>query len=224
MKKILLLCIVSLGLFAQSAISLANPKVYVVLGNVIYDSVDNVESLKSIGRYAAFIPKIDKYVSEVAEAKKLGYLVESGQKKSQKTQYLKTLRKLAEENKYFTRSANSTFKSALETRDSGLFLSIVNSGMIDTRKNSAKIIDYYNKHSDEINPDGVVQNLIDEAYAKKHKKKYVKKTKSLTNKVKVKRIREADKAKKEALEKKLSDDVAQKKENIRQEQEKELFK
>ena len=96
--------------------------------------------------------------------------------------------------------------------------------MIDTQKNSAKIIDYYKKHTNEVNPDGVIQNLIDKDYAKKHKKKYVKKTNPLTNKAKVKRIRVADKAKDEALEKKLSDEVAQKKENIRQEQERELFK
>jgi hypothetical protein len=218
MKKVLLLCVVWLGLFAQ------NPKVYSVLGDGVYDSVDKVKALKSVDGYVAFIPKIDRYLTEVAKAKELGYLVESGQKISQKTQYLKTLRKLSEENKYFTRSANSTFKSALESQNSDLFISIVNSGMVDTQKNSAKIINYYNKHTNEINPDGVIQNLMDEAYAKKHKKKYVKKTKSLTNKAKVKRIREADKAKEVALEKKLSDEVAQKKENIRQEQEKELFK
>ncbi len=223
MKRILLFCIISLSLFAQSIDSLANPKVYSALGDEIYDNVYKIEKLKQIEKYSSFMLKIDAYLSEVAEAKKLGFAVESGQKRDERLNYLDKIRKLSKENSYFFRSAYSSFKSAIDTEDSKLFLSIVNSEMINAQKNSAKIINYYKKHSDEIDSTGIIQNLIDEANNKKNKK-YTKKVKSLTNKAKVKRIREADKYNQEALEKKLSDEVAKKKEKIKQEQERELFK
>ena len=223
MKKILLFCIISLSLFAQSIDSLSNPKVYSALGDEIYDNVYKIQKLKQIEKYGSFILKIDAYLSKVAEAKKLGYAVESGQKLDERLDYLDRIRKLSQENSYFFKSAYSSFQSAIDTQNSKLFLSIVNSGMINAQKNSKKIINYYKKHSDEIDSTGIIQNLIDEVKNKKNKK-YTKKVKSLTNKAKVKRIREADKYNQEALEKKLSDEVAKKKEKIKQEQERELFK
>jgi len=223
MKKILLFCIISLSLFAQSIDSLSNPKVYSALGDEIYDNVYKIQKLKQIEKYGSFILKIDAYLSKVAEAKKLGYAVESGQKLDERLDYLDRIRKLSQENSYFFKSAYSSFQSAIDTQNSKIFLSIVNSGMINAQKNSKKIINYYKKHSDEIDSTGIIQNLIDEVKNKKNKK-YTKKVKSLTNKAKVKRIREADKYNQEALEKKLSDEVAKKKEKIKQEQERELFK
>ena len=217
------MCVILLSLYAKETVSTANPKVYSALGDGVFDSVSKVEKLKQIGKYSSFVHKIDRYIAEVGKVKKLGYLLESGQKLDEKMNYLNMLRKLAKENDHYYKSAESILKSAIESQDSGLFLSIVNSGMIDTKKNGAKIISYYKQHSDEIDSAGIIQTLIDKNKMKKNKK-YTKKTKSLTNKAKVKRIREAAKYRKEALERKLADEVAKKKQKIKEEQERELIR
>ncbi len=223
MKRIFLICIISLSLFAQNTAFIGNPKVYSVLGDEIYNNISNIKKLKKIDKYSSFIPKIDGYITMVAEAKKFGFMIESGQKANEKKHYLNTLRKLAKENSYFLRSAESTLKSAIDTKNNKLFLSIINSGMINIKKNSKRIFSYYNKNSDKIVVSGALQSFIDKEYSKRSKK-YTKKKRSLKNEDKIKRIRELEKYKQKLLEKKLSDEVAQKKQKILEEQQRELIR
>ena len=217
MKKIILLCLLSLGLFAQ------NPKVYSALGDTIYNNIENIQYLKRVAIFNSFHLKIDNYIKDVSDAKKFGFAVESGERESEQREYLTLLRKLSKENEYFKRSVSSTFKAAIETKNSPAFIGVVNSGMLDTKKNRVKITTYYKQHSDEIDATGIIQEFLDEDYAKKHKKKWKPKTKAQLKAIKIKRLREQDKLKQEALEKKLSDELEIKKEKIREDQERELF-
>ena len=171
MRKIILLAFVYISLFAQ------NPSIYSSLGDVIYDNVDNIKKLKKIKGYDSFTFKIDKYVKNVDDAKKLGYAIESGNRSKTNLEYLAKLRELSNINDYFFRSAYTRFEESIKNEDNDLFIDIVNTGLIDTKKHKNKIIGYYNLHSDDIDSSGVIQNIIDEENAKKSKKKSYYKTK-----------------------------------------------
>ena len=142
-----------------------------------------------------------------------------------KLEYLENIRKLSKVNEYFFKRVKSGFHSSMKIQNSSLFLGTVNSGLLDTQKNKNKIMKYYNKHKESINPEGVIQGFLDEAYAKKHKKRYKRKTKTKKQlqEEKMQRLRENDKIKAEALEKKLTTELRAKKQKIRQDQERELF-
>lgn len=223
MKKLLLLLlfILPLTLLAQSTVSLENPKVYSALGNVIFENAQKIKNLKIIDKFAPYKIKIDEYMLNVSETKKLGFAVESGQKNELKSQYLEKLRKLSKINDYFFRSTQSVLKSSINTQDNKLFIEILNSDMIDTQKYKSEIMAYYKKHSKEISPNSIIQEFIDEENAKN--KRYKGKTKKQLIEEKMRRIRKNDKARQEALENRLSKEVELKKEKIRQEQERELF-
>ena len=222
MKKSLLF-VFSMVIFTQSIFSLENPKVYSAMGDEIYDNLVNIEKLKSIDEYSDFKLKIDHYSADVNEAKILGLAVESGQKKEQKLQYLSKLRKLSSISDYFLRSVEKNFYLAIKNTKNKLFISLVNTKLLDIEKNKKKILTYYKQHENKIDSSGVIQNLLDEEFAKKNKKPYGLKNKKRNQEAKIKRMRENDKYKQEQLEKKLSQELKLKKEKIREEQEKALF-
>ena len=179
--------------------------------------------LKKIEKYEAYSNKIDAYALRVRKAKSLGFGVESGARSNVKLDYLKTLRELEKVNAYFMRTVKNSFSSSIETSDNDLFIGLVNSGLINTAKNKRKIMSYYKLHKDEIAADGIIQEFLDEAYAKKNKKKWKPKTKKQLEEEKISRLRINDKLKQMALEKKLAEEVRLKKKTIRENQEKELF-
>jgi len=217
MKNILLLAFISIALYAQ------NPKVYSSLGDVIYDNLDKIESLKKIDNYKTFSFKIDQYSKDVDKTKKLGFAIESGEMVKTKLEYLDKLRELSNINDYFFRSAYISFEKSIDNQDNNLFIDIVNTGMIDTKKNKVKILNYYNLHSEDINSSGLIQNMIDEEKTKKTKKKSYYKTKKQIDEAKIRRIRASDKYKREMMEQKLQKELELKKEKIRKDQERELF-
>lgn len=229
MKKILLIVFISVTLYSQSLENgfIKNPSVYSSLGNKIYNSLSNVNNLKNIEGFTQYTLKIHKYTVDVQEARKLGYQIESGNMIDRKHEYLETLRELYKINKNFHNMASESFKSSVENNDSKLFQSIVNSGMVDVDLNKDEIISYYEIHSDDINSSGVIQDIMDiEKELKKEKelekKRYIESQKYLY-KDKITRYREAQKRKDEAIEKKFKQELEEKKEEIRQAQEKELF-
>jgi len=204
-----------------------NPIVYSALGDVIYNNVGKINNLKNISQYTTKINKIEKYVSSVEKIKKYGFAIERGEKTIDKMEYLNRLRKLSKTNDYFVRSAKNNFKHALSKEDSLLFSKIINSGLVDTRKYKEKIINYYFEHAGDINASGVIQSYLDEDKALKAKKEVQVKfyqSKKMREEAKIRRIRQNDKEKQEALEKKLDDEVKAKKIQIREEQKSELFK
>ena len=220
MKSIIIMYLFTLALSAQ------NPKVYAALGDVIYNNIDKITTLKTIEEYKEYITTIDAYTQDVKEAKKNGFCIEAGKKCMDKKEYLNILRKLSQTNDYFVRSVKKNFSKAMKEKNNLLFSKIINSSLLNTKKRKAIIINYYYENMDDINASGVIQTFLDkDAKLKRLKdaqrKKY--KTKKMLEKEKINRIRENDKRKQEELEKKLQDEVQRKKIEIRKEQQKSLF-
>lgn len=202
-----------------------SPDVYSALGDVIFNNIENIEKLKEIETFKGFSEKINNYSNAVSKAKEIGYEIESGSKRVNEDVYLNTLRELSKEHDYFIRSVNSAYVASMKTKDFELFSKVVNSGLLDTKKRKDEIIEYYLANSADINASGVIQNFLDEDKKIKAKAKTYdyQKAKRLRDEAKIKRIREDDSKKQAELEQLLSDEVKQKKIEIRENQKKELF-
>jgi len=218
MKNIVFLTLLTTLLFSS------NPAVYSALGDVIYNNVNGIEKLSHIPEYTDYKEKIQEYVSEVDATKRAGFLIEKGDKKIDKKSYLNNLRKFSKSNDFFIRSARNNFKKSMEDEKSKLFSQLVNTGLIDTQKYKNDIVTYYLFHMNEIDPEGVIQDILDndEALKKKKTKKRVYKSKKQIEKEKIRRIRENDKKRQAAIERKLQENVNRKKSEIIDYQKKEL--
>ena len=223
MRFFILISLFTVALFSQNVLPLdenMNPKAYSLLGDEIYDNAKNIEKLKQLKEYSQDQDKIDKYISKVNTTKEFGFGVDSGARSNVKFDYLKELREHKKVNDYFLRTTDKNFKSALKTQNNILFITMVNSSLVNTRAYKKQIMTYYKAHSEDINPEGVIQAFIDED---KKRWKPRGKTKKQLHEEKVKRLRENAKRDQEALEKRLADEVKEKKIKIRQAQERELF-
>jgi len=222
MYKLLLVTFFS---FLLNANPLNNPKPYGALGDVIYDNVDSIDSLGKLDSYSLYKEDIQEYVQSVTQTKEEGFKLELQKASITKREYLNKLRELSKKNDYYLRTAKASYKNSMNTNNFTLFSDIINSGLINTDKNKKEIIDYYYKHSEDINSSGVIDNFLNSdaklrALKDAQKKHY--KTKKQLEEEKIKRIRANDKAAKEKLEKELQEDLQNKKLKIRQEQKKEL--
>ncbi|WP_373004630.1 hypothetical protein [Sulfurimonas sp.] len=221
MIKLVTLALLATFLMAQ------NPKVYSALGDVIYDNVENIEKLKDISEFSQFEKKIDSYVKEVYKAKDIGYAIEAGDKNIDKKKYLETIRELSKTNDFFHRTTVSSYKSSIINQDNILFSKTINSGLIDTKKYKAEILEYYFAHCPEMNASGVIQKYLDEDEMLEQKQNLSRKpalSKKQIQEAKIKRIREKDKAKQESIQKTLEEELIKKKSDIRKEQVEELTK
>ena len=219
MYKLILITLMTTFLSAH------NPNPYAALGDVIYDNVSNIESLKQIDSYRLYADDIDKYVSEVDEAKIQGYELEKAATSKTKNDYLNRLRTLSKTNDYFLRSINNKYKESMKKDDYKLFLQIINSGLINTQKKKKEIINYYYKNKENIDSTGVIDTFLEEdakLRLKKDRQKKRYKTKKQLEAEKIKRIRENDKASQKKLEEDLQKDLNTKKAEIRKIQRKEL--
>jgi hypothetical protein len=203
----------------------ANPTIYSVLGDGVYNNVGNIIKLKEIAAYVDERDKIEGYVQEVYATKKMGHAIEQGDQSFDKLAYLNKLRELSKENDNYVRSAHSNFRASMSSEDSEMFSSLINSGLIDTPRYKDEIINYYIGHVEEVNPEGVIQNFINEdKYLRKeaaaNQKLY--KSKQQRQKEKIQRIREQDAIEQKALEESLQKEVDKKKSEIRINQMKEL--
>jgi hypothetical protein len=221
MKFFITLCLFVALLMAE------NPKIYSVLGDVIYNNVGNIIKLKDIPYYVDEKNKIDMYVREVYATKKIGKTIDDGDESIGKLTYLNKLRALSKENDNYVRSAHSNFRASMSNGDSELFSTLINTGLIDTQRYKYEIINYYLGHVEEINPKGVIQNFINEdKHLKKEEvvNKKIYKSKQQRQKEKIQNIREQDEIQQKALEESLQKEVDKKKSEIRESQTKELFR
>ena len=203
----------------------ANPKPYAALGDVIYNNVNRIESLKNISSYKLYKDEIDVYVKDVLATKKVGFTLEKKSATVSKNEYLMKLRTLSKKNDYYLRSVNTQYSNSMKTDDFGLFSEIINSGLINTDKYKEEIIDYYYKHEDDINSTGVIEDFLNadaklKALKESQKKRY--KTKKQKEAEKIARIRAKDKVTQKEIEKHLEEDLNEKKLEIRETQIKEL--
>ena len=205
----------------------ANPKPYATLGNKIYDNANNIKKLTTIGDYYLYVDKINNYFVKVNLAKQLGFSLDKNSTPKEKREYLQTLRKLSKDNDYYIRMVHNSFETSMQNGDSLLFNRIINSGLIDTKANKKRILDYYFAHSKDINSSGVIQSYLDEDEALRRKHEAMKRkrlSKKMLEEQKIKRLRERDKARQIGLEKKLNEALEKKKREIREEQREELIK
>ena len=205
----------------------ANPKPYATLGNKIYDNANNIKKLTTIGDYYLYIDKINNYLLKVNVVKQLGFSLDANSPIKVRKKYLQNLRQLAKENDYYIRMANISLDNSIQNRDSLLFSKIINSGLIDTKTNKKRILDYYFAHANDINTSGVIQFYLDENAAIKRKHDAMQRkclSKKMREEQKVKRLREEDKARQTALVNRLDRALQKRKREIRKEQKEELLK
>ena len=220
MRLLSFLLLLSISIMAD------NPRVYSVLGDVVYDNVSGIVNLKNIDKFAADKEDILKYEQEVLKAKKDGFSLETDSKSVSKGKYLKKLRLLSKKNDYYLRSANSMLLSSIDSNNSKLFSQLINTGAIDSQRYKKEILEYYSLHKTDMNASYVIQNLInrdnmlkqEEAKAKKYSSKQSKESKN------IQRIRENDRKKQAAIEKQLQKELEDKKSKIRKNQKEELSK
>ena len=211
MKKLVLLLLLATLLFTQS------PRPYAALGDKIYNNAFLLENIQEIPEFSVISDKLKVYIKEVEVAKKKGYALEASESGITKKEYLLLLRKLDKTNKYYLRFVDSTYKTAIKDENSELFVMLINSGLIDVEQYKKEILNYYDKHQEDIEIAGIIKLFLDEK-SKKVKKRGLTYAEIQAAKIK----KQNDKAKQEALSKQLSDEVLQKKIDIRENQKKEL--
>jgi hypothetical protein len=219
MKKTIILFLFITQLIAQ------NPKIYSSLGDIIYNNVDGVESLKNIKSFANNTLEIDTYVRDVKNVKAFGLQAEKAQDPKDIKLYLFKLRNLGKRWDIFHKKANLYFEDSMQNKDNEVFLKIVETGLIDTKIYKDTIMSYYHENCEGMKVGKIIQGYLDEEekirlkMAKKHKKRL---TKEQIQKAKIKRIRRNDRLKREALERKLEEQLQKEKARIREEQLREL--
>lgn len=216
MKFIILTTLLTFQLFA------INPNVYAALGNKLYDNVENIAKLQDIEEFEIYRQKIQEYYYNVQAVKNDGFMIDDGNSKVSKKDYLKKLRKLSKTNDFFVATVNAAFQKSIKDKDSLLFINTVNSGLINTTKYKKEIKTYYYAHKEEIDISGsVIEKFVNEDI-RNRKKVYRGPTKEELEKEKIRRIRAKDKAKQEAIAKSIEEELLRKKRKIREEQKKEL--
>lgn len=214
-------------LILTTILSANNPRAFSALGDVIYDNVDKINSLKKLPSYQLYKKDISKYVKDVKMAKEEGFALDMGKKSVNKKEYLNRLRKLSTQNDYFLRTIYTNYQLSMEENNFGLFSTMINSGLINTQERKNEIIDYYYLHKDDINASGVIENFLEEdarlkALKEAQRKKY--KTKKELEREKIERIRANDRKKQQQLENELQRNLEKRKIEIRENQKKELAK
>lgn len=223
-----MLRIISILLLSILCSAAQNPKVYALLGDVIYNNVDKIASLENMEAFHLYKQRISKYVDEVEKTKTVGFAIENGYGGKDPKKYLQKLRDLSKENDFFIRLANRSYTYALQNEKSILVEQMINSGLIDTQKAKQEIIQYYFAHQEDMNASyGIIAKYLEEdakLRAKKEAELRNRKTKEQLEREKIKRIREKDRKEQEALERRLQKELEYKKQQLREEQRKELFK
>ena len=219
MKPFILFILFTLALFAS------NPTIFASLGDKIYDNITKIEKLKKFKEYKPFIQKIDEYVKEAKATKKLGFAIENGTHKDASRFYLKKLRELAKTNDFFVRSANAVFDQAYVTKDYDLLMDLLDTGLIDVERNKQRLLKLYEEDGEKFELRGVLKQLVDASNLKKkskHSKEYYERLRKIREEEKIRRLREKDKKRQEALQKRLDQELKRKKEEIEKEQIQEL--
>ena len=103
---------------------------------------------------------------------------------------------------------------------------MIDYGLLDTAEYKEEILDYYSKHSQEMEPSEIIKTFLNEKKEKQkiiqERIKVIKTSKKDIEAARIKRIRQRDKEKEEAVIKLLDEEVTQKKKDIRENQKKEL--
>ena len=216
MKIILLITILTLELFAL------NPKVYSALGDKLYDNQKKISSLVDIAGFSSHEKKIKEYIFDLKSLKGIGFMIDNGDSQVTKKEYLQNLRKLSKINDFFLVTVDKKFHKSINQHSSDTFLAIIETGLIDIERNKDLIKKYYYVHKDDIDAKGTVLEDLVKEDPKNKKKVYKGPTKEDIQRAKIQRIRAKDKKKQESINKSLEEELLRKKQQIRQDQKKEL--
>ena len=199
-----------------------NPSVYSAIGDDVYNNAPLINNLKSLSAYPYEEKKIDAYINDVKLSKEIGFNIESGNKDVSPSKYLKKLRELTKTNVSFVRKVDAMYKKSLVDENSLLFIEMVNSGLLQTKSKQKEIMDFYIKHQDDIDPAGVIQTFLDEDAELRRRQAYWLEAKKRKELARIKYLRDKDKAEDEAMNEKLTEEVIEKKKEIRIHQKQEL--
>ena len=132
------------------------PTVFKDFGDPLYANALKLEKLKELPIISK--EKLDSYLKNVEEVKKFGNtLLKSDEKAKEK--YFEDLRKLAKQNDIYVDQAREFFKQAFDKDDVEMFSKILESGLIDIKRNEKKIFEFYKKNKkDFFNK----ENFVDE--------------------------------------------------------------
>lgn len=215
--KVVLLVLFAGCLFAQY------PAVYRSLGDAIYTQAPKIERLKEIEPYTRYRAKIDSYIKEVNATKIAGFKIQRSQSGADAKSYLAKLRELEVIHNFFLYDVNGNFQASMKDRDHHLFLLLLNSGLISVQERKKEILNYYDTYKDEIQPSGVLLDLLEERKASEEKKrKNVYKQVKETEAQKIQRLRQRDKERELLLQEELEKELQEKKRKILEEQMREL--
>jgi hypothetical protein len=138
-----------------------NPNVYPTLSSKIYNSLPKIKRLTTYPEFYPLTESIVTYIKDVEETKQMGFAIDSGKSKAKK-EYLHKLRKLSKKYDFFKRSAEELLNRSIENKDYDLFVRIVDSGLIDMKRNKEKILTFYKENSISIIPFGKLAEMVQE--------------------------------------------------------------
>jgi hypothetical protein len=205
-----------------------NPTVFSALGDVIYNNAPKIEKLKNVQGFKKYSFKINNYLDEVERAKQDGFALEKHHNNELRRNYLNELRALAKVNDFFNRMAYNVYDKAKEENNTTVFLSILDTGLINVEAHKKEIVEYYFMHRDDINSTGtVIEKLLNEDEKLREKKENEfkrKKSKKAKELERIRYLREKDKMQQERLQERLNKELKEKQEQIQEEQKEELSK
>jgi len=220
MKTYLLLLTMTLSLFAQ------NPKSFAALGDVIYDDIPKFEQLKKMPSMQEFTPEIDGYIALAKKAKKMGFAVDAKETSVNAKEYLKALRQLSTEHDAIIVNSRTRFQEAISDEDGATINAMVNNGVIKTEDYEAELIRYYEEFNEDQNLSSleVMYNNYISTLKKDDNRSSLSaaQKEARENQARIKRMREQNKAKIEALETSVQEEKVREKQKVLNEQKKEL--
>jgi len=191
MKIFLLFFLCSFLVYAKT------PTVFKDFGDPLYANALKLEKLKEFPVISK--EKLDSYLKKVEEVKRFGNtLLESDEKAKEK--YFEDLRELAKQNDIYVDQARELFKQAFDKNNVEIFSKILESGLIDIKRNEEKIFEFYKKNKKELFNK---ENYVDEIGTYKELFKNIKnKEKQMLDALRLEDIKDQNE-----IEKKLQDAI-----------------
>jgi hypothetical protein len=171
-----------------------------------------------------YIPLIDTYIESAEQNKTMGFAVDAKKPSVNAKSYLNGLRTLSTEHDAIVSGARERFEEAMEDEDGETITAMITIGIIDTQTYDSELVQYYEEFSEEQNLT-VIEPLYS-AYQRtlaedQNRSKRVS-NETLRKESLVKRMRETEKARSEALERSVSEEREREKQKVMNEQKKEL--
>jgi len=216
MLKLFIISIFFLLSFAQ------NPAIYSLLGDVVYNNVDEIKKLSDIPSFSYEKQKILDYAVECEQLKNKGFSIEAGDTKYDKAAYLAELRTLSKVNDQFVMLANSRFADSMENNDTQTFKQLVDLKIVDKSAVKEKVKDFIANHESELENTQYYITYKEDLEKDKLEQERLKKIKDAQQRKekfsKIERIRDKDKERQDSLHKELEKMVEDKKKEIYKQQ------